>query len=81
MLDSGTLSPLLKKMEAEGYVERKRSAADDRVVVITLTDEGRALQLKAKDIPREVAGCIDLPPEKAGELYALLNELLKNKLK
>lgn len=81
MLDSGTLSPLLKKMEAEGYVERKRSAADDRVVVITLTDEGRALQLKAKDIPREVAGCIDLPPEKAGELYALLNELLKNKIK
>lgn len=80
MLDSGTLSPLLKKMEAEGYVERKRSAADDRVVVITLTDEGRALQLKAKDIPREVAGCIDLPPEKAGELYALLNELLKNKI-
>ena len=81
MLDSGTLSPLLKKMEAEGYVERKRSAADDRVVVITLTDEGRALQLKAKDIPREVAGCIDLSPEKAGELYALLNELLKNKIK
>lgn len=81
MLDSGTLSPLLKKMEAEGYVERKRSAADDRVVVITLTDEGRALQLKAKDIPREVAGCINLPPEKAGELYALLNELLKNKIK
>ena len=79
MLDSGTLSPLLKKMEAAGYVERKRSQEDDRVVVITLTEKGRALQNEAKDVPQKVAGCIKLPPEKAGELYSLLYELLKNK--
>ena len=78
MLDSGTLSPLLKKMEAAGYVERKRSQEDDRVVVITLTEKGRALQNEAKDVPQKVAGCIKLP-EKASELYSLLYELLKNK--
>ena len=62
MLDNGTLSPLLKKMQQAGYVERKRSTEDDRVVVITLTDEGRALQKKAKDIPLKVSGCISLDP-------------------
>ncbi len=78
MLDNGTLSPLLKKMQQAGYVERKRSTEDDRVVVITLTDEGRALQKKAKDIPLKVSGCISLDPEKAKMLYTLLYELLDN---
>ena len=78
MLDNGTLSPLLKKMEQAGYVERRRSREDDRVVEITLTEAGRALQEKAKDIPANVAGCIDLPPEKARALYALLYELIGN---
>ena len=78
MLDNGTLSPLLKKMEQAGYVERRRSQEDERVVVITLTEAGRALQEKAKDIPVQVAGCIDLSPEKAQTLYALLYELLEN---
>ena len=76
MLDNGTLSPLLKKMEQAGYVTRRRSAEDDRVVLITLTEKGRALQEAAKDIPQNVAGCIDLPPEKAHTLYTLLYELL-----
>ena len=79
MLDNGTLSPLLKKMEQAGYVERRRSQEDERVVVITLTEAGRALQEKAKDIPAQVAGCIDLSPEKAQTLYALLYELLENR--
>lgn len=78
MLDNGTLSPLLKKMEQAGYVARRRCRKDDRVVEITLTDEGRKLQEKAKDIPRQVAGCIDLSPEKAQTLYSLLYELLDN---
>ena len=81
MLDNGTLSPLLKKMEQAGYVERRRSREDDRVVEITLTDAGRALQERAKDVPGHVAGCIDLPPEKAQMLYALLYELLDNQRK
>lgn len=78
MLDNGTLSPLLKKMEQAGYVSRRRRPEDDRVVEITLTDEGRSLQEKAKDVPQKVAGCIDLSPEKAQTLYALLYELLDN---
>ena len=78
MLDNGTLSPLLKKMEQAGLVIRQRSREDERVVEILLTDEGRALQKKAKEIPQKVAGCIDLPEEKARQLYKLLYELLKN---
>ena len=78
MLDNGTLSPLLKKMEQAGFVERRRCRRDDRVVEITLTEKGRALQEKAKDIPGHVARCIDLPPEKARTLYELLYELLGN---
>ena len=78
MLDNGTLSPLLKKMEKAGYINRRRSSDDERVVVITLTEEGRALQEKAKDIPRQMAGCVELSPEKAQMLYALLYELLGN---
>lgn len=78
MLDNGTLSPLLKKMERAGYVERRRRREDDRVVEVTLTDKGRALQGEAKDIPGQVAGCIDLPAQKARQLYELLYELLSN---
>ena len=78
MLDNGTLSPLLKKLEQAGFVQRQRSRADERVVVVTLTEAGRALREKAKDVPAKVAGCIDLPPEKAQMLYALLYELLDN---
>ena len=77
-LDNGTLSPLLKKMEQAGYVERRRCRRDDRIVEITLTEAGRALREKAKGIPGHVAGCIDLPPEKARKLYHLLYELLEN---
>ncbi|MBO4377818.1 MAG: MarR family transcriptional regulator [Clostridia bacterium] len=78
MLDNGTLSPLLKKMEQAGYIRRRRCREDDRIVEITLTDTGRELQEKAKDIPASVAGCIRLSPEKAQTLYALLYELLEN---
>ena len=81
MLDNGTLSPMLKKLEQAGYIRRRRSREDDRVVEITLTDAGRALQEKAKDIPGQVAGCIDLPPEEAQTLYTLLYELLGNQKK
>ena len=81
MLDNGTLSPLLKKLQQAGYVERRRSEEDDRVVVVTLTEAGQALQEKAKDVPLNVASCIDLPPEKAQTLYTLLYELLDNQKK
>lgn len=81
MLDNGTLSPLLKKLEQAGYVERRRNRADERVVTISLTDAGRALREKAKDVPAQVAGCLELPEEKARALYLLLYELLDNNKK
>ena len=79
MLDNGTVSPLLKKLQQDGYVERKRSGEDERIVLITLTGEGRALKERAKEVPAKVAGCINLPPEKAQTLYTLLYELLDNR--
>ena len=78
LLDNGTLSPLLKKMEREGYVERKRDRRDERIVMISLTRKGKALQEKAKNIPQKAAGCIALSPDKTRKLYALLYEVLKN---
>ena len=78
MLDNGTLSPLLKKLEQSGYIERRRRREDDRVVEITLTPAGKALQKQAKDVPGHVAQCISLSPEKAQTLWALLHELLEN---
>ena len=79
MLDNGTLSPMLKKMEQGGFIERNRSKEDDRVVIITLTKKGRELQEKAKEIPEKVGGCMDFPPEKAKQLHGLLYELLGRK--
>ena len=78
MLDNGTISPMLKKLEQAGYIERARSKDDDRVVIISLTEKGRNLQEKAKEIPEKVGCCINLPIEKAKELHDLLNELLDN---
>ena len=78
MLDSGTLSPLLKKMRQAGYIEKRQSAEDERSFLITLTDKGWALQEQAREIPRKVGGCIALSPEKAAQLYQLLYELLGN---
>lgn len=78
MLDNGTVSPMLKKMQQAGYVEKKRSEEDDRVVIITITDKGRALQEKAKEVPEKVVQCIDLEPEKVQNLYSLLYEIIDN---
>lgn len=78
MLDSGTLSPLLKKLRDQGYIQKQQSTSDERSFIITLTDKGRALQLKAKDIPLLVGSCVNLEPEKALLLRDLLNELLAN---
>ncbi|PYB77900.1 MarR family transcriptional regulator [Rhizobium wuzhouense] len=55
-LDSGTLSPLLKRLEQVGYVARRRDVADERQVFITLTEEGRALKARAVDVLRAIGG-------------------------
>ena len=77
LLDSGTLSPILKKLRDQGYITKQQSTSDERSFIITLTDKGRELQTKAKDIPQQVGGCVHLEPEKALLLRDLLNELLE----
>jgi DNA-binding MarR family transcriptional regulator len=79
-LDSGTLTPLLKKMEQEGYIKRTRSVADERIVRITLTEKGREMEERAADIPMQVGSCIPLQPEEAAALYALLNKILAKEI-
>ncbi len=54
-LDSGTLTPLLKKLEKKGYLRRNRSSSDERIVYIELTKEGRSLRKKAIDMPEKLA--------------------------
>lgn len=76
-LDSGTLTPLLKKMEAKGLVTRKRSVEDERNLMVTLTKDGEKLKEKAAAIPEKMARCMPLEPEEAGTLYRILYKLLK----
>ena len=78
MLDSGTVSPMLKKMREQGYIQKHQSSDDERTFIITLTEKGWALQQEAKDIPQKIGICIKLKPEKAKQLYDLLYELLDN---
>ena len=79
MLDSGTLSPILKKLRDRGYIEKQQSASDERSFIIMLTDKGRELQVQAKDIPLQVGSCVNIESEKAIQLRDLLNELLDKK--
>ena len=76
-LDSGTLTPVLKSMENKGYVRRSRSREDERVLIVGLTDAGRALKFRAGNVPAQVGSCIRLTPEEVQTLYRLLYKLLK----
>ncbi len=76
-LDSGTLTPLLKKMEAKGLLIRRRSTEDERSLIVSLTEEGEALRERAVDIPAKMSQCVNLEPEEARELYRLLYKLLQ----
>lgn len=75
-LDSGTLTPLLKKLEAAGFVRRCRSDFDERSVEIYLTDKGLALKEAAAGIPLSMANCTALTKEEAVTLYALLHKII-----
>jgi MarR family transcriptional regulator, organic hydroperoxide resistance regulator len=74
-LDSGTLSPLLKRLEAAGLVGRERSAQDERSVVVRLTDEGTALREQALRVPRRIAAATGFDLDEILELRARLDKL------
>lgn len=75
-LDSGTLTPLLKKLEKKGFLERKRSEKDERNLRVLITKEGEELKKKAVCIPEQMGKCIQLEPEEAMQLYQLLYKIL-----
>ncbi|MEW2087140.1 MarR family transcriptional regulator [Streptomyces sp. NPDC005283] len=74
-LDSGTLSPLLKRLESAGYVERRRSIEDERSVTVHPTEAGAALREKALDVPRRIAAATGMSLDRIRELRAGLDAL------
>lgn len=74
-LDSGTLSPLLKRLEGAGLVRRERSPSDERSVRVTLTGEGTALRERALEVPRRIAAATGADPAEIGELRERLDRL------
>lgn len=75
-LDSGTLTPLLKKMELQGLVVRNRRPEDERSVAIGLTDKGLALKEKAAGIPDQIASCLPISREDGQTLHRILFDIL-----
>ena len=75
-LDSGTLTPLLKRLEGKGLVRRERSKEDEREVMVALTEQGEGLKAQAEEISRKLAECMPLSAKEAGVLYRLLYQLI-----
>lgn len=75
-LDSGTLTPLLKKLETKGLIRRERAKEDERQLQVCLTKKGEKLRDKALAVPPQIASCVELKPEEAGMLYTLLYKVL-----
>ena len=77
-LDSGTLAPLLKRLENQGLIRRERLKENERKLFVSLTEEGEALKEKALAVPYAMGGCIDLPQEELLCLKMLLDKALEN---
>lgn len=74
-LDSGTLTPLLKRLQNKDLITRTRSQTDERTVIITLTNQGRALEHQAIDIPAQVGGCLNLTADEVALLQKIASQL------
>jgi len=77
-LDSGTLTPLLKRLEQKGIVIRNRSTVDERVVNVSLTREGKALKNKAVCIPEQLADSLTITIDELVQLRSIINKILKS---
>ena len=75
-LDSGTLTPVLKRLEQKGLITRQRDEKDERVLIAQITEEGEALKERAVEVPHKMAGCVKLDEQDAKELYRILYTLL-----
>ncbi len=78
LLDTGTLSPLLKAMEKKNLLRRTRDTSDERIVKLAITPEGEALKEKAAEVPAKIGSCIHIEPKEAQELYTLLYKMIEN---
>jgi len=77
-LDSGTLTPVLKKLELKGYISRNRAKDDERNLNIEITPKGLDLKKRAKNIPEKIGKCLNLREDEAIQLYKIMNKLLSN---
>ena len=77
-LDSGTLTPVLKKLEQKKFINRCRDKDDERVLNVSLTEEGRELREKALDVPKKMGDCLRLTEEEMDVLRKMLSKMLKN---
>lgn len=77
-LDSGTLTPVLIKLEQKGYVKRQKNKIDERNLIVEITKNGLLLKEQAKNIPKSLSQCIPISNEDAYNLYIILNKILKN---
>lgn len=75
-LDSGTLTPLLKKMEAKGFLSRKRAEFDERNLSVTITEKGMQLRDEAVEIPGQIAQCSVLTEDETAALHELLYKIM-----
>ncbi len=75
-LDSGTLAPLLKRLDRLGYIQRVRPDHDERTLFLSLTEEGEALKERALAVPRAMQGCLPLEPDELMQLKRLLDKAL-----
>ena len=75
-LDSGTLTPVLKRLEQKGLITRQRDEKDERVLIAQITAEGETLKERAVEVPHKMAGCVKLDEQDAKELYRILYTLL-----
>lgn len=77
-LDSGTLAPLLKRLEKQGYINRIRPDDNERKLLISLTNEGSLLREKALEVPCKVSECLKISEEEVAQLKGILNKLMLN---
>ena len=77
-LDSGTLTPVLKKMEKSGWIRRERSRTDERQTIVTITSEGEALRERAAEVPQQMMQCAPLESDESVQLYTLLYKLINS---
>lgn len=75
-LDSGTLTPVIKKLESKGYITKSRARNDERIINIEITDAGMRLREEAVNIPSKIGGCVNINEQDARELYRLLYLIL-----